>query len=473
MDSTCLKKVGPRALALAIAATLSAPAAATNGYFLIGYGSKNRALGGASVAVGNDSLSIAANPATLADLRMNTMRIDVSGEFFIPRRASTHNADILGGEYSETSGANVFLIPAMGGAYKFNRKISVGMAAIGAGSNTRFDQSLPECFDGDPNTNGSRFYNFSCNGGPTAGVNLLQMQMLPTVAYRLKKTQFIGFSLAIGVQSFRAYGLESMGAPGSPLNFTSDREHLSNNGNDWSYGAGFRVGWLGKFFKKRLSVGVNYASRVYMSKFDKYRGLFAEQGDFDIPAHYAIGFAVKPRKDLTLLLDIQRIEFSSIASVGNPGPDPANPSDFFPPGCVASNPPDPALNSCALGRDDGMGFGWKDQTVYKLGIQYEYNPKLTLRAGYNYGKAPIPEDQIAFNLLAPATVEHHLTAGFSYRPSPSIEWSMNYMVAFKNTIRGKTPFYPAGISQLSDLDFPNAATSMYQHSLGLTFSYKL
>ena len=218
---------------------------------------------------------------------------------------------------------------------------------------------------------------------------------------------------------------------------------------------------------------MNYASRVYMSKFDKYRGLFAEQGDFDIPAHYAIGFAVKPRKDLTLLLDIQRIEFSSIASVGNPGPDPANPGDFFPPGCVASNPPDPALNSCALGRDDGMGFGWKDQTVYKLGIQYEYNPKLTLRAGYNYGKAPIPEDQIAFNLLAPATVEHHLTAGFSYRPSPSIEWSMNYMVALKNTIRGKTPFYPAGISQLSDLDFPNAATSMYQHSLGLTFSYKL
>ncbi len=461
-----------RALLFAAVAVFSVPAFATNGYFLIGYGSKARAMGGASVAIGNDSLSAAANPATMADLNMGTMRIDVAGELFVPRRASEHNSSILGGDYSEESGANLFLIPSMGGAYKFNRRMTIGMAVIGAGSNTRFDQSLDVCEDGDPNTVGSRFFNYNCNGGPTAGVNLMQMQMLPTVAYKLTRTQYVGASLAIGVQSFRAYGLESMGAPGSPLNFTSDRDNLSNRGNDFSYGAGIRLGWLGHFFNKRLSLGVNYASRVYMTRFDRYRGLFAERGKFDIPEHYAIGLALRPTDNLTLVFDVQRIMFHSVRSVGNPGPDPANPSSFFPTsfGCVSEGP-SPGDNTCALGRDKGMGFGWQNQFVYKAGIQYEYNPKWTFRVGYNYGKSPIPEDQIAFNLLAPATVEHHVTAGLSYRQSRSIEWTMNYMVALKNTIQGKTSFYPEGINNLDDLEKPNAATSMYQHSLGLTFTY--
>ncbi|MFC1772569.1 OmpP1/FadL family transporter [Pseudomonadota bacterium] len=466
------RRIVAHALVCAAAIGCSVPAYATNGFFLIGYGNKARAMGGASVAMAHDSLSIAANPATMSALKMDTMRIDLSGEIFVPRRASSHNADLLGGVYDEKSGANVFLIPAMGGAYKFNRRMTIGMAAVGAGSNTRFDQSLAVCEDGDPNTTGSRFYNYECNSGPTAGVNLLQMQMLPSIAYKLTKNHSVGASLALAVSSFRAYGLQSMGAPGSPLNFTSDRDNLSNRGNDFAYGAGVRFGWLSNFFDNRVSVGANYASRVYMTKFDKYRGLFAEQGSFDIPEHFALGLSLRPIESLTLAFDVQRYMFSDVRSVGNPGPDPANPSSFFPEDFGCTNPgTEPADNTCALGKDDGMGFGWQNQFVYKAGVQFEYNPKWTLRAGYNYGKAPIPEDQIAFNLLAPATVEHHATAGFSYRQSPNIEWSMSYMIAFKNTIKGKTSFYPEGINNIDDLDKPNAATSMYQHSLGLTFSY--
>lgn len=464
-----IPKIWARALVCAVAVSCAVPSYATNGYFLIGYGSKARALGGASVAIGNDTLSAAANPATLSDLSMATMRIDVAGDLFIPRRAASHNADILGGPYSEKSGSNLFLIPAMGGAYKFNRRMTIGMAAVGAGSNTRYDQSLAVCEDGDPNTTGSRFFNFNCNAGPTAGVNLIQMQMLPTIAYKLTKTQSVGLSLAIGIQQFRAYGLQAFGSPGSPLNFTSDRENLSNRGNDYSYGAGVRFGWLGHFFKKRLSIGANYASRVYMTRFDKYRGLFAEHGKFDIPEHYALGVAVRPIDKLTLLFDVQKIMYSDITSVSNPGPDQNNASTFFPPGCIAGTLP--ADNSCALGKNAGMGFGWQDQMVYKGGIQYVYNPKWTLRAGFNYGKSPIPQNQIAFNLLAPATVEKHITAGFTYKQSKSVEWSMSYVLALKNTIKGKTPFLPRGITNPKDLANPNAAASMYQHSLGLTFTF--
>ena len=466
------ERIVTRALAFGMMLGVTSTSFATNGYFLIGYGSKSRAMGGTGVAMGVDSLSAAANPATYSDLEIDTMRIDVAGEFFLPRRAVKHDASILGGQYSENSGSNLFLIPAMGGAYKFNRRMTIGMAVVGAGANTRFDQSLPECEDGDPNTVGSRFFNYNCNGGPTAGVNLIQVQMLPTIAYKLTKQHSVGASLAIGVQTFRAYGLQSFGAPGSPLNFSSDRSNLTDRGNDWSYGAGIRLGWLSHFFDRKLSVGLNYSSRVYMTKFKRYSGLFAEGGSFDIPENYAVGIALRPTDKLTLAFDVERIRYSSIRSVGNPGPDQRDPFNFFPTGfgCEDGAPP-LDQQSCALGRDKGMGFGWQDQMVYKAGVQYEYNSKWTMRLGYNYGKTPISDDQILFNMLAPAVVEHHITLGLGYRQSKNIEWNANYMLGVKNTVQGKTVFYPDGINNFNELDKPNAAASMYIHTFGLTFSY--
>ncbi|MGB5661460.1 MAG: outer membrane protein transport protein, partial [Thermoanaerobaculia bacterium] len=57
-------------------------------------------------------------------------------------------------------------------------------------------------------------------------------------------------------------------------------------------------------------------------------------------------------------------------------------------------------------------FNWKDQWVYALGADYRVNDTLTLRAGYNYGENPVPDDTL--NPLFPANVEDHLSFGFSY-----------------------------------------------------------
>jgi long-chain fatty acid transport protein len=150
----------------------------------------------------------------------------------------------------------------MGGVYKFNRKMTVGMAVIGNGANTRYDQSVPgkpSCIDGNTTGGtGSTVFNFNCLSSPTAGVQVLQMQMLPGAAYKLTKNHSIGATLALAVQQFRAYGLQSFGQDG--LGY-ADGEDLTNRGNDYSYGAGIRLGWLGKFFNQRLSLGANYARR--------------------------------------------------------------------------------------------------------------------------------------------------------------------------------------------------------------------
>ena len=80
-----------------------------------------------------------------------------------------------------------------------------------------------------------------------------------------------------------------------------------------------------------------------------------------------------------------------------------------------------------------MGFGWEDQTVYKLGVQYGVNNRLQVRAGYNYGKTPIPDSQVTFNLLAPATVEKHYSVGFTYKANENLEVTGTYVYAANNS----------------------------------------
>ena len=411
-----MKHFRKKCLALAVGATMALPAAvqATNGYMAIGYGMASLGMGGVGVALPQDANAAAANPAGMAYVGT---RIDIGFQLFNPPR----RAGAAYGQYdfqtprkstiSESipvdeakSGSNLFLIPGMGGNYKFNRKITVGMTAIGNGANTRYPQN---------------FFALTGTSDPesTLGVQLMQMQMLPTVTYKVKKNHAIGASLIIGVQAFRAYGLQNFAFP--EFEFTSNSDKLTNNGNDWSWGAGVRVGWLGKFLKKKLSLGAMYSSRVYMTPFKKYEGLFANKGDFDIPPLYALGVAWKINKQWTVAADVQRIEYASIASVGNRHgtgsiQDPCSRPISYSGTCVTPGAT-ATPRSKQLGNKDGWGFGWEDQTAYKLGVMFKPNKTWTLRAGFNYGKSPVPDDQLLFNMLAPAVTERHATLGFGYK----------------------------------------------------------
>ena len=440
------------ALAPIVALALAAPAMvnATNGYFLIGFGAKSRAMGGAGVAYSMDGMSAAFNPATMIDA---DTEFDLGAEIFNPPRAIQHDSGVLG-QTNERSTTDWFMIPSMGGTYKWKDDITLGFAFIGAGLQTEYQQIQP---DGLPHV----FNAFNQDATSEAGVELYQMQIVPSIAYQLNKTQTVGASLVWGIQYFRAEGLQDFAA----LGYTSsaDGSGLTNEGFSPSMGGGLRLGWLGKFMDDKLSIGINYSSRVYMSKFERYTSLFAEQGDFDIPENYSVGFAYKLKPELTVMLDVQRIMYNDIASVGNPGPLASNPSQFYP-----LCPEGTDTTPCKLGGDKGLGFGWTNQTVFKLGADWEFSEKINLRGGLNYGKSPIQEDQVLFNMLAPATPELHLTLGASYIFNEEYTLSVNYVHAFLNTIKGPTAFGPGG----AIVEGSNASIAMKQNTLGATLAIK-
>ena len=59
-----------------------------------------------------------------------------------------------------------------------------------------------------------------------------------------------------------------------------------------------------------------------MQDFDKYAGLFAEQGGFDIPPTLQAGIAFDLTPNLTLLADYRHIWFGSVKSIANPSTNP-------------------------------------------------------------------------------------------------------------------------------------------------------
>ena len=405
--------------ALVAACAAAFPVHATNGYFLPGFGIRAQGMGGVGIAYGRDSLSTAANPANA----VNTgMRGDMGFAVFNPERSArvydngdpSTGAGGFGFDYPDTaeSDAKYFPVPEMGFSMGLTDKLHLAFAVVGnGGMNTTYRENF-----------------FSLGGPPAArsdklGVDMMQLLAPVSLAYKVNENHAVGASLVLAATRFRAYGLAIF----DPFGVTRDPANLTDKGFDYSYGAGIKLGWLGEFMDDKLTVGLSYASRTYMTKLDKYRGLFAEQGDFDIPESYGIGIAIKPVKNLVIAADVLRINYNDIASIGNLGPgDFVDGSDIGIPAYLDDF-------GKQTGTDIGMGFGWNNMTVYKLGVQYGVNKRLQVRAGLNYGKSPIPNNQVTFNTLAPATVERHYSVGFTYRPNDELEVTGTYMYVAPNT----------------------------------------
>lgn len=81
--------------------------------------------------------------------------------------------------------------------------------------------------------------------------------------------------------------------------------------------AGASVSATGKLTND-LTLGATWASKTKSGKLEKYKGLFAEEGGFDIPANYGVGLAWAPTPALILAADIKRIEYSDVKAVANP-----------------------------------------------------------------------------------------------------------------------------------------------------------
>jgi long-chain fatty acid transport protein len=396
MVVTKSRSLGLRALALAGAALValgSTAAQATDGYFLNGIGAKAKGMGGVAIAYPQDGMAAANNPASITAV---DARMDVGVEIFIPKRGASisGNGAGLDGDYSG-NGANPFVLPEFAYVRPLSDSVTVALAINGnGGMNTTYKAANP-------------FAAFGATG--TAGVDLKQIFITPTVAVRFAEGHSFGVSPILLIQGFRANGIQPFAAASAdPANFT-------DRGNDWAVGGGLRVGYYGEV-TDQVSIGAFYQSTIWSGKFDKYAGLFAQQGGFDVPTSYGAGIAIRPTQDITLAADVKRIEYSGVQSVGNP---------------LA-----PLFSGVPFGAENGPGFGWKDITVFKIGADYAVSQDVTIRVGYGRSQNPVPASETFLNILAPGVVQDHFTAGATIGIGNGMELTGFVMHAPKNEVQG-------------------------------------
>jgi long-chain fatty acid transport protein len=273
------------------------------------------------------------------------------------------------------------------------------------------------------------FYGGAYGGDDTAGVDLMQLFINLNFSQKLSDRASWGAGLVLAAQSFEATGLAAFSGYTETFATGGTPTDLTDNGHDISYGAGFKLGFQGDL-ADWLTMGVSYQSRIWMTKFDDYSDLFAEGGDFDIPPTATIGFAIKPSENHAITFDIQHIWYGDIDSIANPM------SNLFT--CAGGNA------SYCLGGSNGAGFGWDDMTIYKLGYQWRMSDSFTARIGYSYGKQPINDTEVMFNILAPGVMEQHYTIGFTMVPAKGHEFNLSAMYSPRNSVTGANPMEAPG-----------------------------
>ncbi len=477
--------------AITAALSIAGTASATNGYFAHAYSQKEAGMAGAGVAkVKNvDALTGATNPANMVfagdrwDLGIALFNPDrtyeVEGNPALPNGFSPVGAipscsapgqapcqlPFSLGQQKIKSDNQVFPIPSFGWNKMLSDRTSFGVMVYGnGGMNTEYQGGTANVYNPGTNTIVTAPGTY---GGGTTGIDLMQLFIAPTFSMKVGENSSIGISLIGAFQRFKATGLRSFGG------VTLDPAHLtdnvfdqlgavvSRNGYATSTGFGAKVGFNTQV-TDGIRIAASYQSEVSMGEFDEYRGLFAEGGDFDIPETWTFGVAADVGDKGVFALDVQRINYNDTKSIGN-GIEPLTQGEcldalnaFFFTGVQAASGP-----GCG-GGSNGFGFGLDDMTVVKAGYEWDHSDSLTFRVGYSVTDQPIGEDDVIFNILAPAVIEKHITAGFTKQLTSGSEMTMSLMYGAGEKVSGPNPFDPG---QTISID-------MNQYQVGFTYSRK-
>lgn len=428
------------ALAAMMACLAGSSAYATEGYFQLGYGARQKALAGAGAADSRDATAASQNPAGLVHV---PDQVDMSVTLFSPHREVTGGSEPGAGPVSmlpqETveSDRNLFLVPNLAWSKHVRSNPLIDVVALtvygNGGMNTTYGNVSRTC----PTANGMVAGNGIFCGGK-AGVDLQQMLISAAFAKQITSNVSVGVAPILARQQFKAYGISSFGA------MSSAPDSVSNNQFDESWGGGVRGGveWA---ITPSVRLGVAGNSRIYMQEFDKYKGLFAEQGDFDIPASAQIGIAIDLRPNLTLMADYKYINYSAVKAISNP-----------------STSPD------LLGTDNGKGFGWDDMNIFKVALEWRATPSATWRIGYSYNNNPVSSRDVMFNTLAPGVVQHHFTAGGEFKLTDNISLELAGVYVPESSVKGSELYHP----QLQNTGY-TAEVSMSQYEVTAGIKYRL
>lgn len=396
-------------LAASVAASIAAmgSAHATNGYELIGIGSYQMGMAGAVVSAPGSAMTAVTNPAGIANI---APQADFSMEAFMPDRHLNFKA--TGGDKVK-SDSTMYGVPAIGWSAPTSEgsNLYFGGGMYGtSGMGVDYPQTLYS-----PVTN--PMAKPSATNPPLyfrGYSNLSLWQMAPALAWKVNDQLSLGAALDIGYLSGSFQQQIVAGAsdtqPGTVINGVNMTRSAS------AFALGVTLGAIYKI-NPMWTVGASYTSeQSYKLKYNLAPGDITAMGTpypggrytltMKTPQKAAVGVTMHATPALAISGEIKYIGWHHV------------------------------MNTISItGPKDYNGFTpkWKDQTVYAIAANYKVTPALQVRAGYNYAKSPIDSNAAGYNMVFPAVIESHYTAGFGYQLNNHWKIGGAFMYAPKKT----------------------------------------
>lgn len=345
---------------------------ALNGTRLIGTGTTVRSMGGATVGLPLDSTIVLNNPAGMSVL---DGRFDVGLSYlgFEAKHEAHSNAGlILRDRETLESDTPPPIVPFVGMILPINDKLKFGFATSTAGVGVDYERSV---------YNNVLFLNYAAT------------KYVPAVSYKVNDFLSLGAGLNL---HYATLDYE--------LALTTEPAH--NDGVAYGYGAVF-----GAFmnFTDYLSAGIAYETKQIFGDFKYNTTSGQDKLEFNLPQSVSVGFGVKPSKTIRFAFDIVWIDW---------------------PQTLGKNKPRYTKNSSG---STAWNADWKEQWVFKLGMEYDLTKELRLRAGYNYGKRPTRSSSPFENIALPAIQEKHYTAGAGYDITKNLALNVGFLYSPKTT----------------------------------------
>ena len=409
---------------------VSTPAWAQSGHVLNGVGPIDQGMSGAGMAAPQDALTaLHWNPAAIFGVPGKTL--DIGIQFMMP--TSTITSSVQAGAFgpafgppvtmsgSTDSDAGPFPIPSIGFAYApEGSKWAFGLSAYGVGGfGVDYAQSATNPILTPQMPNGGMGF-----GAMESAFMLLQIS--PTMAYKLNDQVSIGFAPTLNMANlelsvFPATAPQFIDAFGTPGVAQDDLPLYPDAPATWARGYGFQAG-VHAMINDDLALGISYKSPQSFDEFE-YEPETAGAADYtfqmDFPMIVSGALAFTGVENLLLALDVRYIDYANTTGFDEVGFD----------------------NQFAV-----KGFGWDAVTVVAIGAQYTVAEGLDVRGGYAFNNSPISDDVAFFNAPAPALVEQHISAGFSYLVNDMVKVSLagQYAPNVENTGIWKNPMFPGG-----------------------------
>ena len=230
-----------------------------------------------------------------------------------------------------------------------------------------------------------------------------------------------GCDHALGITiDFHGHRLKINGIENFATEFSTNYpDQFTNEGYEYAGAIGATVGWI-SHLGHGVTLGLSYSPPVdwIIGKFRDYRGSVADSALLELPARYLAGLEIEMVCGLFAEFDVEHVQYNQVRPLSQPLL-PAFEEEF------------------GFGTEDGVGLGWRDQTIFRFGLEWQWDQDYAFRVGWWHHRTPITSSETLANTLVPNVLENYVTWGGTMACGCLNEINFYGAYGFKSTVHGR------------------------------------